>query len=289
MADYAKILPGVIIGAVVLFALSRLRGGQAQVYNALVPSSTYTPPDRDSARVTAFDTLAGVGLGQLKLDQAATEATQAFNLARERIAGSLDLARINADASMNRLTAELTDRQYDRELQRRALDQTFELGRTGQISNALPGILGSILGALRGGSQSSQPRLPGGATGGGSPQSPPLNPNAQQRPRPANWNLIQRAIDAYRNSPVVAGDYNLSYQVPYVDLSPWDWAFGYGEPGFGYWNRYYDNWDFLEPVGSVSVDYQLFNPSGAWWTDWGFESESDLWDWFAIDPDYFYF
>lgn len=284
--NWQRALPGVIIGAVVLFALSRLRGGQTQVYNALVPSSTYTPPDRDNARTAAFDTLAGVGLGQLKLDQAATEATQAFNLARDRIAGSLDLARINAEAAQNRLTAELTDRQYDRELQRRALDQTFALGQSGQIGNALPGILQSILGAIGRGGQQSQSRPSSGGSGGGMPQSPPFNPNAQ-RPRAANWNLIQRAIDAYRNSPVVAGNYDLGY-VPYMDTSPWDWTTGYGQQGFDYWGGFYSNWDFMEPVGSVSTSYDLFDPRG-WWYDWGFESESDLWDWYAIDPDYFNF
>ncbi len=282
--NWSKALPGIIIGAIVLFALSRLRGGQAQVYNALVPSSSYTPPDRDEARTAAFDTLAGVGLGQLKLEQATGEATQAFNLAKDRIAGSLDLARINADASMNRLTAELTDRQYEREWQRRALDQTFALGQAGQIGNARPGILQSILGALSRGNQSQSRPSSGGGSGGGFPSSPPLNPNAN-RPRPANWNLIQRAIDNYRNSPVVAGNYDLGY-LQGVDLSPWDWATGYGESGFDYWRGYYNNSDFLEPVGNVSASYELYDPRG-WWYDWGFDRQEDLWDYYAVDPDYF--
>ena len=282
--NWSKALPGVIIGAIVLFALSRLRGGQAQVYNALVPTSTYNPPDRDEARTAAFDTLAGVGLGQLKLEQATGEATQAFNLAKDRIAGSLDLARINADASMNRLTAELTDRQYDRELQRRALDQTFALGQTGQIGNALPGILQSILGALNRGSQSQSRPPSGGGSGGGFPGTPPFNPNAN-RPRPANWNLIQRAIDNYRNSPVSAGNYDLGY-LSTIDTSPWDWATGYGESGFDYWRGYYNNSDFLEPVGNVSASYELYDPRG-WWYDWGFDRQEDLWDYYAVDPDYF--
>lgn len=284
--NWQRALPGVIIGAVVLFALSRLRGGSGgQVYNALVPTSSYTPPDRDEARAQAFDTLAGVGLGQLKLNQAGAEATQAFNLAKERITASVDLARLNNDAAFNRLSAELADRQYDRALQEKALDQTYALGQAGQLGQSLPGILQSILGAIGRGNQQSQGRSPGGSSGGGLPQSPPLNPNAQQRPRAANWNLIQRAIDNYRNSAVVAGDYDLGYLAPW-DLSPWDWTTGYGQQGFDYWGGYYGNSDFLEPVGSVSTSYELFSPLG-WWSDWGFESENDLWDWYAIDPDYF--
>lgn len=285
--DWQKTLPGLVIAAIVIYAISRLRSsGSPQVYNALIPTSTQAPDNRDAARTEAFSTLASVGLGQLKLDSENNQALQAIDLAKQRFSNTLDLARIQQQGLTDRLLAQLTDRNYDRELQQRALDQTFALAQTGQLGQQAGSLINSILGALRGNSASQAGRS-GGASGGGSglPSSPPLNPNARS-PQRANWNVVANWLDRYRNQAINLPDYEIAGQVPYVDLSPWDWAFGYGEDGFDYWNRYYNNYDMLEPVGSVSTSYDLFDPRG-WWYDWGFGSESEFWDNYEIDP-YFY-
>ena len=146
-----KYVPGLVIGGgalVVIYFLSK--GGKTSpiVSNALVPSSNPTPvPSRDPARVAAFGDLASVALGKQRLQEQsqaissqlelgrfrlqeqskiadAALASQRYStdaalaLQREQIAGNLESQRINANAAQNMQTAALTDRNYDRELQR---------------------------------------------------------------------------------------------------------------------------------------------------------------------------
>jgi hypothetical protein len=135
-----------------------------------------------------------------------------------------------------------------------------------------------ILNALK-----PQQQRSGGSSGGGV-GSPPFNPNAsRQQPvtaaqRAASQNAVGRWLDRYRNTGAVSvPDYGYLGEAQGYDLSPWDWLTGYGQEGFDYWQGYYTNADML---GTVSVDYQLSDPYG--WT-------ADDYDWFAIDPDSFYY
>jgi len=284
--DYKRLLPGVIIGAIVLYAISKLSKGSSspQVYNALLPTSTDKPENRDAARVQGFSTLASLGLGQLKMQGEQNQLLATVDLAKQRFSNTLDLARIQDAGATNRLMAQLGDRAYDRELQQRALDQSFALAQTGQVSNGLGSLVGSILNAIKGNQSQSRPSS-GGSSGGGIPSSPPLNPNASRRP---NYNVIARWLDANRNNgPLTSPLYDDLGYLQSQDLSPWDWLTGYGQNGFDYWQGYYTNADMLaEPVGSVTSSYATFDPRG-WWQDWGFSSEDDLWDYYAVDPDYF--
>lgn len=284
--DYKRLLPGVIIGAIVLYAISKLSKGSSspQVYNALLPTSTDKPENRDAARVQGFSTLASLGLGQLKMQGEQNQLLATVDLAKQRFANTLDLARIQDAGATNRLMAQLGDRAYDRELQQRALDQSFALAQTGQVSSGLGNLVGSILNAIKGNQSQSRPAS-GGSSGGGIPSSPPFNPNASRRP---NYNVIARWLDANRNNgPLTSPLYDDLGYLQSQDLSPWDWLTGYGQSGFDYWQGYYTNADMLaEPVGSVTSSYATFDPRG-WWQDWGFSSEGDLWDYYAVDPDYF--
>lgn len=283
MMNYQKYIPGVIIGLVVLYALSKLKGGGSpQVYNALLPSSTDRPENRDAARTEGFSTLASVGLGQLKLQGEANQLAQAVDLAKQRFANTIDLAQIQRQGAMDRLLAQLGDRAYDRALQERALDQSFALAQTGQVSGGLGQLVSGILAALKPSAQQS-PRSSGGSSGGGV-GSPPFNPNAnRQQPvtaaqRAASLNAIGQWLDRYRSTgPVSTPDYGSLGDAQGYDLGIWDWLTGYGQEGFDYWQGYYTNADML---GTVSVDYSLTDPYG--WTDADY-------DWFAIDPDSYYF
>lgn len=284
--DYKRLLPGVIIGVIVLYAISKLAKGSSspQVYNALLPTSTDKPDNRDAARTSGFSTLASLGLGQLKMQGEQNQLLASIDLAKQRFANTLDLARIQDAGATNRLMAQLGDRAYDRALQEKALDQSFALAQTGQVSGGLGNLVGSILNAIKG-NQSPQSRPSSGSgSGAGIPSSPPLNSSAARRP---NYNLIARWLDKNRNAPLTDPLYqDLGYASP-IDLSAYDWLTGYGQSGFDYWQGYYNNSDLMtEPVGSVTSGYSLYDPRG-WFQDWGFSSEADLYDYYAIDPDYF--
>ena len=256
---YEKLLPGVIIGLIVLYALSKLKGGSSpQVYNALLPSSTDKPENRDAARVAGFSTLASVGLGQLKLTEQGSEAAQAVDLAKQRFASTLDLARINNEGAFNRLTAQLTDRNYDRQLQQRALDQTFALAASGQATNGVAALVNSILSAVRGSAGQSQARP--GSSGSTPPvSSPPFNPNAARQPaRPGSMNGVTAWLNRYFNAPLRYQNYpDLGYVPPreaYDWSAPWD---------FGDSQLPLTNADMLTGVGS----YPIESGSADWWTN----------------------
>lgn len=276
-----RYIPAVVIGLVVVYALSKLKGGSSpQVYNALLPTSTDKPENRDAARTEGFATLASVGLGQLKLTGEANQLAQAVDLAKQRFSNTIDLAKIQQQGATDRFLAQLGDRAYDRALQERALDQSFALAQTGQVTGGIGQLVAGILNALK---PQSQQQRSGGSSGGGV-GSPPFNPNAnRQQPvtaaqRAASQNAVGRWLDRYRNTGAVSvPDYGYLGEAQGYDLSPWDWLTGYGQEGFDYWQGYYTNADML---GAVSVDYQLTDPYG--WT-------ADDYDWFALDPDSFYY
>lgn len=291
--DWKQLAPGLAIGGIALYAIAKLaKGGGSSapsVYNALVPTSQYTPENRDAARVSAFSTVASVGLAQIGADTQKSETASAIDLAKARFANQLtalgsqlqsaeNLARINNDGLFNRLTAEITDRQYDRELQQRAIDQTYALAQTGQIGNAAGSILGAILGALNRGQQSR-----GGQSGGGSGSGGSQVPQAQRRTIPqmsaAALQRLQRnsLLQAIFGGPDPTGSGN-----QYLNFDPQAYL-GFSDPG-GFWDNYgygydpsalqstLDWWSSLGgPVGSVSSSYD-FGGVVDWWSPLGFAS-----------------
>lgn len=266
--NWKELAPGLAIGGIALFAIAKLasKGGSAQpsVYNALVPTSTQTPENRDAARVSAFSTVASVGLAQVAAKEKADETNSAFELAKLRFANQLtalgsqiwhaeETTRMNNASLLDRLRLELADRQYDRELQQRAIDQTYTLAQTGQIGNQAGNILASILGALNRGQQG---RSSGGMGGG----TPGINPNANrqqgltdaQRAASRNraYQMLANIWNRNASAPLSSPDYGfLGYAQPY-DLSQWDWLTGYGQQGFDYWQG-----SGYDPQGSVSSSF----------------------------------
>jgi len=277
--DWKQLAPGLAIGGIALYAIAKLAksGGSSapSVYNALVPTSQYTPENRDAARVSAFSTVASVGLAQIAADTQKSETASAIDLAKARFANQLtalgsqlqsaeNLARINNDGLLNRLTAEITDRQYDRELQQRAIDQTYALAQTGQIGNAAGNILGAILGALNRGQQSR-----GGQSGGGSGSGGSQAPQAQRRTIPQmSVGALQRL---QRNALLQAifGGPDPTGSGP-IGINPDNWP-GFADPG-GFWDNYgsgYDpsalqstlDWwsDLNGPQGYVTSDFEYLD------------------------------
>lgn len=304
--DFKKWLPAIAIGAVVLFIISRLKGSGSSapnVYNSLVPSGGGKLPDsRDPARVSAYSTLAGVGLGQLNLAEKSKELDVSAGLARDRFAYQLqalgsqiwnseELARINNEGSLQRLQAELADRNYDRELQQRALDQTFALAQSGQIGNQLGSTIQALLNALGRGRQQAQNSRGGqsGGTGG--------TPTQQQRRTVPQ--MSQAALNRLRQSALMqaifgGSDPTAGYRTPPFNPQAY---LGFSDPG-GFWDNYGGNYSDLqqgldwwanlnEPVGTVTSDFEyldffsggvpqfdrslpVYEPSyDEWYYDWG--------------------
>lgn len=198
--DYQKILPGVVIAGVTLFAVYRLSGQSSRtpiVSNALIPTSQPGQPiDRDPARVAGFSQLANVALGSQRLQEQSSSIAANLELGRFRLqeqssviqAGlqqglaaqnsALELERIRQAGAQNRLNAEIADRAFDRELQQKALDQTFALAQQGGIQQGIGSILGALLNALR------PPNRQSGASGGaGTPPTFPRPSRPTQQPQ----------------------------------------------------------------------------------------------------------
>ena len=265
--DYQKYIPAVIIGLVVIYALSKLKGSSSpQVYNALLPSSTDRPENRDAARTEGFSTLASVGLGQLKLSGEKDQALLAVDLAKQRFANTIDLAKIQQQGATDRLLAQFTDRAYDRALQERALDQSFALAQTGQVTGGLGQLTAGILSAIRP-SQQSRP------SGSSSPSvgSPPLNPNANRVPvRRGSMSVVTDWLSNYFNAPVSVPDYPSLGYVQQQDFYDWSFPWNFGDS-----QDVLTNADMLIGIGSYPII------GGGSWTD---QNEED----FFLDPWGFY-
>lgn len=268
-----KWIPGIVIAVVAIYALMKLRGdsGGSQVYNALIPSGGSAPPDsRDPARVQAFSTLGSVGLAQMSLAQKSEELAATVGLARDRFGYQLDALNIQNQGMLERLRAEFADRQYDRALQEKAIDQSFALAQSGQFGQQAGSILGALLNALGGrGQQSSRPGgggSSGGSSGGGMPSQ--QRRTVPQMSRAAYERLRQSAL-----LQAIFGSVDPTGSGP-IGINPDSWP-GFDDPGaFGLYADYsglqdtLDWWrDLTEPIGSVTSSYDLLDP----WYDVSFD------------------
>ncbi len=203
--DWKKYAPAVIIGIVAIYLLSKFKGGGGTpiISNALIPSGTIQPRDRDPARLAAFSSVASVVMGEQRLASDKANIAANLDLGKFRLQEQKDV--LNAQAGFqaaglsntlealklqiagNQSLAELQARErgFDRELQQRAIDQTYALAQQGQIQQGAAGILGALLGALGRGSQQVTGRSGGsmgaGSGGGAGATTPPFNP-AGNRP-----------------------------------------------------------------------------------------------------------
>lgn len=259
-----KWIPGIIIAVVAIYALMKLSGnsGGSQVYNALIPSGGAAPPDsRDPARVQAFSTLGSVGLAQMSLAQKSEELAATVGLARDRFGYQIDALNIQNQGMLERLRAELADRQYDRDLQARAIDQSFALAQSGQFGQQAGSILGALLNALgRGQQQGSRPS--GGSSGGSSGGVP----SQQRRTVPQ---MSRAAYERLRQSALLQAIFGAADPTGSgpIGINPDSWP-GFDSPGaFGPYADYsglqdtLDWWrDLTEPIGSVTSSYDLLDP-----------------------------
>lgn len=203
--DWQKYLPAVVIGVVAIYLLSRMKGGGGTpiVSNALIPTGQpIQPRDRDAARTAAFSAVTSVAMGEQRLksesqniaanlelgrfrlqEQTAVLNAQGANQAASLASGLEALrARIAGDQSLADLQAR--ERGFDRELQQRAIDQSFTLAQGGQISQGVGNFLGQLLSAL-GRGQQQVGRAGGGSMGGGGgapsgATTPPFNPSGNR-------------------------------------------------------------------------------------------------------------
>lgn len=252
-----KYLPAIIIGAVAVFLIFRLRGtGQGpQVYNALVPSGGGQLPDsRDPARISAFNSLASLGAAQIRADiDRGNLALGGQRLEYQRELGLAQLgqqervAQIQQAGILERLRLELADREYDRQLQARAIEQTANLAASNQAWSGASNFLGALLAGLRSGQQGGA-RSGGMSGGSGGYGTPPINPNRGAMPastaaRIAAYNRVMDWINRNRVNP----------DAPIVD------------PNFALL-------DFDPSLYYREIDNSLLSGGGGLW-DWGF------WDW----------
>lgn len=279
--NWKQILPGLLIGGIAIYALLKLSkggGGSPGVYNALVPSGGTAPPDsRDPARTQAYSTLASVGVAQLGLAEKGRELDASLELARDRFgyqitalgmtnASQEALANIQNNGLFARLQAELADRQYDRELQQRAIDQTYALVQSGQIGQTAGNILGALLNAIGRGQQQSRS---GGGSGGGSGTSggatAPQRRTVPQMSAAAYNRLRQNALmQAIFGGPDPTGSGSI-----YPSFDPQAYL-GFADPG-GFFDNYsgqnysdlqqgLDWWSTLnEPQGFVTSDFEYLD------------------------------
>lgn len=311
--DWKKLLPGLLIGGIAIFAilkLSQSAGGSSPVIsNALIPTANTPPPDsRDPARTQAYSTLAGVALGQQRLEQEGKAAQSAIELAkirfseqsnvllqnlglqREGLATQLELEKIRQEGTNTRYAQEIADRNYDRALQEKALDQTYALAQTGAIGQQAGSVLSALMNALgRGNQQQSRPSSGGSAGSGGG--TPPFNPNTSrpsaQQQAAARQNALARignwiTGNSSWNQPIAYQDYDDLGYPQSIDLSQWDWLSGYGDDAFDYWNGYFNQY---EPIGNVTSSYEFggivddwsYIPSFTWNNSLGDNYSYDEW------------
>lgn len=257
--NWKRYLPAIVIGVVVLWLISRLSkgsGGGPNVYNALVPSGPVSVPNnRDSARVAAYSTLAGVGLGTAKLEAESKNLDAQIGLARDRFKYNLEALGVNNAGLLQRLQAELADRQYDRELQQRAIDQTFALAQNGQIGNQVGSILGALLNAIQGSRRQSP-----GSSGSGSSGSSSSGVPAQRRTIPQ---MSRAAYERLRQSALlqaIFGSADPTGSGP-IGIRPDSWP-GFDDPqSYSGVQSTLDWWSSLsEPFGSVTSSFDFIDP-----------------------------
>lgn len=260
-----KWIPGIVIAVVAIYALMKLSGnsGGSQVYNALIPSGGSAPPDsRDPARTQAYSTLGSVGLAQMSLAQKSEELAATVGLARDRFGYQIDALNIQNQGMLERLRAEFADRQYDRDLQSKALDQSFALAQSGQFGDQAGSILGALLNALGGRQQSS--RGGGGSGGSGSGGGTPSQQQRRTVPQ-----MSRAAYERLRQSALlqaIFGSGDPTGSGP-IGVYPDRWP-GFDDPSdFGSYVNYSGlqdtlNWwrDLTEPIGSVTSSYDLLDP-----------------------------
>jgi len=219
--DMQKLMPGVLIGGgalVTIYFLSKSKGSPI-VSNALIPTATpVQTPSSDPLKVQAFQTLGNVALGTQRLAEQSQSIAAQLQLGQYRLeeqkavanasleatkagqATSLELARIAGTDAYNRLTAQLTDRNYDRQLQQRAFDQTFALAQAGQIQQGMAQLVNGILRAI--GGQQQAPRSSGGMSAGGASGGQSGGPTLLRRRFPS----IPRPSVGPFTPPFVPGD-----------------------------------------------------------------------------------
>ena len=263
-ADVKKWIPGIVIAVVAIYALMKLRGdggGGSQVYNALIPSGGSAPPDsRDPARTQAYSTLGSVGLAQMSLASKGEELAATVGLARDRFGYQLDALNIQNQGLLERLRAEFADRQYDRDLQSKALDQSFALAQSGQFGDQAGSILGALLNALGGRQQSSR----GGGSSGGSGSGGGTPSQQQRRTVPQMSRAAYERLEQSALLQAIFGSGDPTGSGP-IGVYPDRWP-GFDDPGvFDY--QYsglqdtLDWWrDLTEPTGSVTSSFDYIDP-----------------------------
>lgn len=298
--DWKRYLPGLLIGAVALFAIFRLSksgNGRAPIVgNALIPANPpQVPPDsRDPSRVAAFGQLAGVALGGQRLQEQAASIAANLELGRFRLqeqtaalqAGAsrdlgaqqtaLELERIRQAGAQNRLSAEIADRAFDRELQSRALDQTFELARQGNIQQGIGSLLGGLLGMLR---NQSRPSSGSGGAGQGSPR--PQFP--QPQPRMRFPSITIPGIGPFLTPPFVPEYPNFNPTFPGFDFSSFGPSPSYDFPFLGMPFPEFDFGEFPSYGGGFSEFPELSFPGDPGFID-PYDFGSFGGDYFLTDP-----
>lgn len=171
MENFKKYLPWVIGIAIVLFILSRLKGGRTE----LAPQTQIT----ETAQPDPFAELRGQAFGLLtQLGIATTEAESEYQQGLLRRETALDALKFESDIRSKALDVDLAksqlssdiatrlanlsflQREQDRQIQQGAIDRYYSSRQTGQILSSVNQALQSV--------------FSGGGRGGISPRTPPI-------------------------------------------------------------------------------------------------------------------
>lgn len=265
--EYQKYLPAIVIVGIAAIAIKKLSGGSTQIINRGVDftHNESVSVNRDPARVSAFDTLAKVALGEQSITSKRDTTLAQIEAERIRASSALDTLKYRTDAEVEIARINAASRAYDRDSQQRAIDRANDYAAAAARRQTNNNLLNSILGALSSLAKSAQ--TPRSGTGSTSGQTVP----ARRIPRPTTPNITFRTPPFTPEYPIFnpSMDFGLPDSGSGFDLLPRD--------NTGYLDLF-NPW-FYNP-GDLSPD----NPN----TDLFIPGASDFTDPFGIFPGFDY-
>lgn len=139
MDKFKQYLPWIIVAAVGLYLINRLRGGRT----VLAPQTQFT----QTPQPDPFATLRGEGFAELaRLGIASVESET--QRARDRIVGEVEIekARLSTSSFLQAANIEFLQREQDRRLQKGAIDRYYSSRDTANITSSVNTALSSIFG-----------------------------------------------------------------------------------------------------------------------------------------------
>lgn len=226
MTDIKKYLPFVAIGAVVIWLVLKLSksGSDSQVVNRVIP----VQGEDNTVALRQID--AQYALGKLQLENEAAIADKQVQAENQRLDfqnKALDLTAqynlkaldIQAQRDQNLAAIARDTSLTDANLRLNAAQELQRQANTSSLLNSLMGLGSGLLQSLLRNQQQSRSGGSGGTSGGTSGGS--TTPQRQPQ-RQANYNLIARILDRFRNQPYIFSNSSLADQyVPYLDLQPY--------------------------------------------------------------------